>query len=831
MLEFPAQPLLLCRNGHADTTVSSMQKHIPFGKEQLRPLSRRELVRHEHVLARALGIALSFSGSTLLFPASTETDTPVVEAASLRHALIDVRKKTVHFPLVQDDRLLAVFVAMDADISSETHSPADLFAAGLIALELVRCTRDSRIDPETGLFTRNVLLAQLRRSMDALFASLLPKGRDPIDVLPAPQGGLTLLTVRFGNLQRVCAGWGRAAARDAFGLMAATFAAALPDGAHPVRLREEELACLLVHPSTGRTTEMLAEVVQCLRRQEVTLPDGGKVLLEAHLGTAGYPGDFSGRELRAGVEEQAHTLVDKARHAAAKAMETGNSLLSYASLLTEGGSVVAVLPMQRVLINLGREDGAEVGQRFLVLDSGSSSGAEAYPLGIAAGKAELYLVEVQDMTSQAELLVRRREDRDILPGDRLLLVDAVHGGLERASGAPSFFIPDGLLRFRDFQKIWTDAAASLGRFSLLMCCFEDGPSTPALIVSWIAELKKVFPDALAALYTTDCVLAGLPDVGPAEALDWFIAYRRRNGLDRLAVRGGVAGFPCAHFRRADVLENCRKALRHARLERDGAALFGSLSLTISGDASYVAGDLFNAVREYRNALLLDENNPEAANSLGVCMARLGKPQEAFALFNDLLMKSPRDLHARYNKGCTLLKLGESAKAKAAFESCLDIDPDHAFSLLRLGQIAAREGNESQAEAFFQRAGRDPQAAHVALREMAALHHGKGRFDRAQDLLFKALTASPDDITSLNLLARIYLEQAEDPAIAETLLRQSLAVKPDQPQTVDALIAALRVQGREEDAARLLAGSSGMECRPGLQPGTRPGMETPPPRTI
>ena len=53
--------------------------------------------------------------------------------------------------------------------------------------------------------------------------------------------------------------------------------------------------------------------------------------------------------------------------------------------------------------------------------------------------------------------------------------------------------------------------------------------------------------------------------------------------------------------------------------------------------------------------------------------------------------------------------------------------------------------------------------------------------------------------SLHLMARLYLDGDEDPELAETLARQSVALRPDRKAAWLELARALEAQGRHRDA--------------------------------
>ena len=75
---------------------------------------------------------------------------------------------------------------------------------------------------------------------------------------------------------------------------------------------------------------------------------------------------------------------------------------------------------------------------------------------------------------------------------------------------------------------------------------------------------------------------------------------------------------------------------------------------------------------------------------------------------------------------------------------------------------------------------------------------KGRLTEARELLHEALLRNPQDAASMLLLANIYLDGNEDPAVAELLARKSAGLH-DRPEAWQTLARALRALDREDEA--------------------------------
>ena len=242
---------------------------------------------------------------------------------------------------------------------------------------------------------------------------------------------------------------------------------------------------------------------------------------------------------------------------------------------------------------------------------------------------------------------------------------------------------------------------------------------------------------------------------------------------RLGVRAGVglACWPFLDLRPSDMIEGARKALEYALLlPAPHIGQFGSLALNISADKRHCRGDVFGAIEEYKLALLADEDNVLAWNSLGVCLASLGRHAEARRFFEEAIQRTPDDPALAYNLGAVCQSLHDNEAAAEHFRTCIRLSPSHLYALIR-------------------------HLARLALR--------LGKADQAREHLHQALLRNPRDVAALSLMADLYLDGGEDPELAESLARQSVALRPEYRNGWLVLSRALEVQGRLADAREAL----------------------------
>lgn len=272
---------------------------------------------------------------------------------------------------------------------------------------------------------------------------------------------------------------------------------------------------------------------------------------------------------------------------------------------------------------------------------------------------------------------------------------------------------------------------------------------------------------------------------------------------------GLAPHPYLDFRKADALENCQKALEYAMLlPRPHVGLLDSLALNISADKRFSQGDTFGAIKEYQLALLADESNGMAWNSLGICLAGLGRHAEAERHFSKALECNPADAMALYNLGYMHQSQGRMDEARLRYRECLSREPDHLFAMVRMGQLAENAGNCKVAREFFDKAAILPGGESLTYRHFARLCITEGKLDEAREHLHDALLYDPQDALSMALLARLYLDAGEDPEMAASLARQSVSLRPELKTGWLQLARAFDAMGKEREGreARFKAGA-------------------------
>lgn len=798
-------------------------------------LERRDLIRFEQYLRRSIARFLPHSGCTLHFPNDDAAREPEYLPGEERLLL------PLHAPAANQagaSPLLGVFVARGVAQGDYEALAGQLPKITALAMENLFLYKAALSDPATGLLARQYFIARVGEEVRATSDTLRPEAPAASREVPDPDGGsggghpcLAVLVIRLQGLRQIVRKHGYTAGDAVLPLVGKALRDMCPEQGTTARVGDYELAVLMPAATNAACRRFAGSLLEELAK--ISLPQElsrSRANIGASIGYALYPQDISGNVFFKPEPEQARLLLRKARLAAALAAErllTGEDepVLSFGRILAEGGRVVELLPLSRITVSLGSSVNAREGQRFSVWSAaegktGTGSGdARAY-------KGEIVLIEVRENVSVAEIIHQADPSVAIGSGDSMALLPGEVWGAARARSVAGDgpAVPDpatGLLRHGDFLAAWSEGREKCDTFSLALLRIlppsmnhgaEGGlASQPEeLMAETVRLFQDVFGrDTVAGRYGLTSLMVFHPgtrpeDIQPKYAeLCALLASRFFPGQDGAFTAAGLAGYPYLDFRKADALENCRKALEYGiLLPPPHVGVFDSLAMTISADKRFSHGDSLGAMTEYRQALLADDANALAWNSLGVTLARLGRHDEARGHFGRAIALEP-DANVLYNMGYTCQSLGEREDAKSFYRQCLQKEENHLYALVRLGQLAESEGDRTAARAFYDKAGAVPGGEAVTRRHLAGLCLAEGKIEEAREHLHEALVLDPQNAVALQVLAEIYLDDGEDAEVAESLARQSVALRPERKAGWIALSRALERAGRPRDAREAL----------------------------
>lgn len=790
----------------------------------------QELIDFEYTIKDSIAEFLPFASYSLFFPKERGGEMPEPEYRAEDKELI--------LPLVFQGEMLCYFIAKGVKLKAPSTAPRYIMMLATSVLEKLALYKKSVTDPLTGLYSRGFFMDELEKAIDRVQGCIengsCQAGVESKDADLAFSGTLGVLFLDLDNFQWINERYGYLSGDAILAEVGKLLDLVCPKYTTVSRFSNDKFA-VLVPDAKPRACFQLSEVIRSGIAKLSFTDDvtNDTITVTGSVGYANYPQGLEGNQFRRTVSEQARMLMRKARRGMNVAKEQGrNRVFGYADILSKGGRVIEILPMNRMIVSVGETCGAKVGQRFLVrtpkagtVSAGSSEDERISGRYPAVYKGEVVLVEVQDEIAFAEVLHMGDAASTMEPGDRLKLIVGDDDSLfaetgERGDETIKTDAATKLFAYNDFVANFATARLSPDSFGLSLIRLLDQPADADdtyqeamdQMVSDVAGLARgAFGDnAFGGRFGLNGMIFFQEDVdGPALREQTLQIERLAAENYGLKVSIGSATFPFLNFDRSDILENCRKALDHAMLLPDPRiAVFDSISLNLSADRRFMEGDVYGAITEFKLALLDDDKNLLARNSLGICHAQLGKFQEARQHFEEVVAIDGKDIQALYNLGWANHRLGDLKKAEQAYRRCLKVDPEHVFSLMRLASLEEKANHFKRAAALYRKAADLPGSERMALRPMARVSYKLGDIEATREYLHLALNADHNDHQAMHMLAKLYLDQGEDPQIAEVLARQSSALSPGKDAYWDVLVEALEAQGKAEEAAKVAARAAG-----------------------
>lgn len=773
------------------------------------------------------------------------------------------RERRLLLPLYRQGSLLGVLMLHGVKVRDARVLLPQLPAIADLCLELLARVKATRVDAVTGLATENVLYGSMEDEAARVREIFADPSRGDGQSSPLHRLCMGLVLLHFSNGREIVGRMGFRFADELMRRAAEALQEELPSDVVAARVGRFGMALLLPSVSGRSACQKVAEAALA-RMAGAAMPaplTGRTIRPRLSAGHAVYPQDMEGAELRLPMFEQARMLMERARLAARMTSQPGAPrVMPFARILQDGGTVLRALPQGRVRVGLGAQAKAREGMRFAVWGpSGQEGSGNQY-------KGEVVLLQVREFHSVAETVHLADATAPLEAGDRLSLLEvpslaASHphtpGGKTAAAGASGTpgqegtaaadketeeassagsvqevraripVLEDGscagIYGHGDFLHLFAQEKERTGRFVLAIVRVDvphDARQEAALgecLAAWRQIPELCAGEPLAGLYGSNALIFFHADSSAETLLPYYAALCTRLEGAGLPVSAGLAGYPLLHYRKGEMPDCALKALEYAQLlPSPRAGLCNSLALNISADRRYALGDVFGAIDEYKLALLADAENVLARNSLGVCMAALGRYHEARRHFLEALRykgdagpeRQERIAQTHYNLGTVCQQLGERRAAARYYRECIKDAPEHVYAHLRLGQLCEEGGRRNEARRFYELAAAiedrqveqaGEQRPSLARRYLARLAARQRHGGEARELLHDTLLRNPFDAAAMLLLARLYLDGDEDPAMAELLARKSVGLR-DTPEGWQVLARALRALGREEEAS-------------------------------
>lgn len=251
-----------------------------------------------------------------------------------------------------------------------------------------------------------------------------------------------------------------------------------------------------------------------------------------------------------------------------------------------------------------------------------------------------------------------------------------------------------------------------------------------------------------------------------------ILYAERLGFDRKFIldeymHQGEAFYEFKQY--DDAIRYYSKAIL---LDQNNAEAYNNL-----GVISYKKGEYDNAIEYYNKAVSINSNSSEGFVNLGLGYAQKGKFNKALENYNKALKINPKCEDAYLGCGIVYAKKGELNAAIKCFSKVLELSPKNAKAYNNRGTAYDEKGDFNKALSDLNKALKLNQNFADAYSNRGIVYDEIGEYNRAIDDFNKALFIKPNDIEVLNNRGVVYAKNGEfDKAMED--FKKSVELEPD-----------------------------------------------------
>lgn len=222
------------------------------------------------------------------------------------------------------------------------------------------------------------------------------------------------------------------------------------------------------------------------------------------------------------------------------------------------------------------------------------------------------------------------------------------------------------------------------------------------------------------------------------------------------------------------------------------------------------GRTAEAEESLQKAVDLSPNDWRNTNSLGLHYLSAGKVDQAAEQLKRALEITPDNPRVWSNLGVVRARQGQLPEAREAYEKALQFAPDNYATLVALGSLYERQGDFEQAATAYEKAVTINPSNYLTWANLAsAWHWGSGGMGRAMPAYQKAVELAEAvrkvTPTDAELLARLgsYYASLNDGKKSQPLLRQAIALDPDNPNVLGRVAEGYEILGQRELALPLV----------------------------
>ena len=208
-------------------------------------------------------------------------------------------------------------------------------------------------------------------------------------------------------------------------------------------------------------------------------------------------------------------------------------------------------------------------------------------------------------------------------------------------------------------------------------------------------------------------------------------------------------------------------------------------LVLVGQIHLQANRMGDAEKSFRDALKINEENPEAWSGLGDVYDSRKNLKEARDSYDKALALKPDLIYTLLNAGQVADKLDEQKRAEDFYRRALVLNPQQAEAANGVGLALAKQGQAGDAKKYFEQAIALKRDYAGAINNLGVLYIQQGKTNDAIAAFEYGIGVAPQDETLYLNLGRIYTQQGQFDR-ARQLMQQLLERKPDSVTAKKAL---------------------------------------------
>jgi tetratricopeptide (TPR) repeat protein len=165
-------------------------------------------------------------------------------------------------------------------------------------------------------------------------------------------------------------------------------------------------------------------------------------------------------------------------------------------------------------------------------------------------------------------------------------------------------------------------------------------------------------------------------------------------------------------------------------------------------------DPAQAIANYEKALTLKSDLLYTLLNAGRCADKLNQQEKAEEWYRQALRIDPHSPDAANGLGLALAKQGQVGKARQYFEQAVTFRHDYSEAINNLGVLYLQEGKVNDAIAAFEYGMREAPDADILYLNLGRTYTRLGRIDKARQVMQQLLDRKPDNATARHALQEL-----------------------------------------------------------------------------